>query len=38
VEILGEIMVKGLPREEDLKAVDELAEKIAERHSQLTSP
>lgn len=35
VEVLDTIMCKGFPREEDLKALDTLADKIKEKHSQL---
>lgn len=34
VEILEPVMVKGLPRVEDLKVIDRLADQIAERHRQ----
>jgi len=35
VEVLGTVMCKGLPREEDLKALDELADAIAAKHAPL---
>lgn len=35
VEMLGTVMCKGLPREEDLACLDRLAETIAERHRTL---
>jgi flavorubredoxin len=34
VEILEPVLVKGLPRAEDLKAIDRLADLIAEKHRQ----
>jgi flavorubredoxin len=34
VEILEPVMVKGLPRVEDLKVIDRLADQIAEKHRQ----
>ncbi|MGB9682412.1 MAG: FprA family A-type flavoprotein [bacterium] len=34
VEILEPVLVKGLPREEDLRAIDRLADIIAEKHRQ----
>jgi flavorubredoxin len=33
VEVLGTVLCKGLPRAEDLAALDSLADKIKERHS-----
>lgn len=35
VEVLGTVMCKGLPREDDLKALDDLAEAIAAKHVSL---
>jgi flavorubredoxin len=35
VEILGTVLCKGIPRTEDLSALDDLADKIKEKHSQL---
>jgi len=35
VEVLVTVMCKGLPREEDLKALDELADAIAAKHAPL---
>jgi len=35
VEVLGTVMCKGLPREDDLKALDDLAEAIAAKHASL---
>ncbi len=35
VEILGTVICKGLPRKEDLDALDALADKIKEKHSAL---
>lgn len=35
VEILDTVICKGLPREEDLSALDDLADKIKEKHSAL---
>jgi flavorubredoxin len=35
VEVLGTVLCKGLPREEDLKALDELADAIAAKHAPL---
>ena len=35
VEVLGAVLCKGLPRSEDLSALDELADKIRDRHSQI---
>ena len=32
VEVLGAILCKGLPREDDYKELDELAETIARKH------
>lgn len=34
VELLAPVLVKGLPREEDLKALDELADTIADKHKE----
>ncbi|MGD9143348.1 MAG: FprA family A-type flavoprotein [Dehalococcoidia bacterium] len=34
VEILGAVLAKGLPKEEDYRALDELAEKIAGKHGE----
>lgn len=34
VEILEPVLIKGLPKEEDLKAIDKLAEAIAEKHRE----
>jgi flavorubredoxin len=34
-EIMEPVMVKGLPKEEDLKGLDKLAEEIAKRHQDL---
>lgn len=34
VEVLGTVMAKGLPKEADLKALDELAETIARKHRE----
>ena len=31
-EMLGSVIIKGLPKEEDLKALDKLAEEIAKKH------
>jgi flavorubredoxin len=36
VELLEPVMVKGLPREEDFKALDTLASTIAEKHRSLS--
>jgi flavorubredoxin len=35
VEIIPPVLCKGLPREADLKAVDELAEAIARKHKSI---
>ncbi|NLB83279.1 MAG: FprA family A-type flavoprotein [Synergistaceae bacterium] len=35
VEVLGAVMCKGLPKKEDYAALDDLAEKIAEKHAGL---
>lgn len=35
VELLEPVLVKGLPREDDLKAIDRLADMIAEKHKEL---
>ena len=35
VELLAPVIAKGLPREADLKAIDALAEAIAEKHKSL---
>jgi flavorubredoxin len=35
VDVLGTVMCKGYPREDDLAALDDLADKIAEKHSSL---
>ena len=35
VEVLGTVMCKGMPRAEDLKALDELADAIAAKHAAL---
>jgi flavorubredoxin len=35
VEVLGTVMCKGFPRTEDLKALDDLADKIKEKHLQI---
>jgi len=34
-ELLEPILTKGLPRDDDFKKIDELAEKIAEKHKEL---
>ncbi len=34
-EVLEPVLVKGLPQEDDLEAMDELAEEIARRHSEI---
>jgi len=34
VEVLDPVLCKGLPSESDLKALDNLAVKIAERHEE----
>jgi len=34
VEVLGTVLSKGLPREADIKALDELAEAIARKHEE----
>ena len=34
VEVLPPLFVKGMPREADLRAVDELAETIARKHRE----
>jgi flavorubredoxin len=34
VEILGAVLAKGLPKEEDYRALDELAETIANKHGE----
>ncbi|MFW6102985.1 MAG: FprA family A-type flavoprotein, partial [Chloroflexota bacterium] len=34
VELLDPVIVKGLPHESDLKAIDELAGRIAEKHRE----
>jgi len=35
VEILGPVLVKGYPREKDFKALDKLADTIAEKHKEM---
>lgn len=35
VEVLGAVVAKGLPKEADLAAVDQLAEKIREKHAAI---
>jgi len=35
VEVLGTVLCKGLPRTENLSALDDLAEKIKDKHSQI---
>lgn len=35
VKVLGTVMSKGYPGEDDISALDELADKIAEKHSQI---
>ena len=35
VEVLGTVMCKGFPRPEDISALDDLANKIQEKHSQI---
>jgi flavorubredoxin len=35
VEVLATVMCKGFPRTEDLTALDNLADKIKEKHSQI---
>ena len=35
VELLGPVIIKGLPKEEDFKALDNLASTIAEKHKEL---
>jgi flavorubredoxin len=35
VELLDPVLVKGLPKEEDFKALEKLAEKIAAKHKEL---
>jgi flavorubredoxin len=35
VEVLGTVLCKGLPRTEDLSALDDLADKIKDKHSQI---
>jgi len=36
VELLEPVLVKGLPNEEDLKAIDKLASSIAEKHKEFS--
>jgi flavorubredoxin len=35
VEVLGTVLCKGLPRTADFAALDSLADKIKEKHSQI---
>jgi flavorubredoxin len=35
VEVLGTVLCKGLPRAADFSALDDLAERISERHSRI---
>jgi len=35
VEVLGTVLAKGLPGKEDFKALEELADKIKEKHSTI---
>ena len=35
VEVIGPILTKGFPREDDLKKLDDLAEKIKEKHERI---
>ena len=36
VELLEPVIVKGLPKEDDFKALDNLASSIAEKHRSLS--
>lgn len=35
VEVIEPVLFKGLPREEDYKKIDELIEKLEEKHKSL---
>ncbi len=35
VEVLGTVLCRGLPRAADFSALDDLSEKIREKHSQI---
>jgi len=35
VDVLGTVLCKGLPRTKDLSALDDLADKIKEKHSHI---
>ena len=35
VEVLGTVICKGLPQTEDFSAMDDLADKIKEKHQQI---